>query len=185
MRRADDPQKPYWIGFELKNEGDCVAAIDELEPLATRGRGYEEAQHALGICLMRLGGLPAGAGEPPVRHTLTGNAEFREGLAWVSRSAQAGSFQAQRTMVALYAADLAPDTDPTEAAKWLHLYKVNPVRLALGVAPGEDEALRDFESSLPAGTLIAGKMRARQWTPTFWSPQADTAHRIVANDEQN
>ena len=170
MRRTGDPNKPYWEGFELKNSGDCESAIEHLQPIAHLGRGYEEAQHALGVCLMQIGGLSPEPGAAPKREILTN--DFNQGLTWVQRAAEAGSFSAQRTVLALYAARLGPDQDLNEAAKWLHLYKVNPIRLGLGADLGDDEPLQQFETSLSPAILLEGKNRARRWMPSFWRPSA-------------
>lgn len=163
-----DPTQPYWEGFDLKNQGQCSEAIDKLGPLASRGRGFEEAQHAYGICLMRLGGLPAEAGAPPPRTQLFSNPQFREGVDWVHRAANANSFRAQRTLVALYAAGLGPDVDPVEAGKWLHLYRINPIRLGLGAGIEEEEAFAAFDQSLPLPIRLEGRERARNWVPSYW-----------------
>lgn len=165
-----DPQAYYWEGFELKNEGDCTAAVERLRPLAMNGRGYEAAQHALGLCLMSLGGLPAEKGASFNGSNLTESENFIRGRTWVLRAANAGDFQAQRTLLALYAVNLGPDDNPVELGKWLQLYAVNPIRLTLGVLE-ENDGLRQFlKESISKRDLLIGREQARNWTPTFWAP---------------
>jgi len=165
-----DPQASYWEGFELKNEGDCDAAIERLRPLARNGRGYESAQHAYGLCLLSLGGLPAERGATFDADQVSSNQQFQDGRMWVLRAANAGHFQAQRTVLALYAANMGPDTNPVELGKWLRLYDVNPLRLTLG-AIEQDDGLRTYlKETLARSDFLAGKALARNWTPTFWAP---------------
>ncbi len=165
-----DPQAAYWEGFELKNEGDCEAAIERLRPLARNGRGFESAQHAYGLCLMSLGGLPQESGATFDVKTVLSNTQFQEGRTWVLRSANAGNFQAQRTLLALYAANIGPDEDPIELGKWLRLYDVNPIRLTLGVIDQNDGLRAHLKKTLTRSDFLAGKELARNWTPTFWAP---------------
>lgn len=165
-----DPQASYWEGFELKNEGDCDAAIERLRPLARNGRGYESAQHAYGLCLLSLGGLPAERGAAFNAEQVSNNQQFQDGRMWVLRAANAGNFQAQRTVLALYAANMGPDDNPVELGKWLRLYDVNPLRLTLGVIERDDGLRTYLKDTLARSDFLAGKELARNWTPTFWAP---------------
>ncbi|MEQ9520529.1 MAG: hypothetical protein RLN89_13930 [Parvibaculum sp.] len=169
-----DPLAYYWEGFELKDEGDCPAAIERLRPLALNGRGYESAQHALGLCLMSQGGLPTEKGTEFDHTQVVLSEDFVSGRTWVLRAANAGHFQAQRTILALYAAHLGPDSNPVELGKWLQLYNVNPMRLTLGVLE-EDDGLHQFlKESISKRDLLVGREQARNWTPTFWAPPGVT-----------
>ncbi len=165
-----DPQAAYWEGFELKNEGNCEAAIERLRPLARNGRGYESAQHAYGLCLMSLGGLPTEGGASFDVHGVENSDQFQQGRTWVIRAANAGHFQAQRTLLALYAANIGPDKNPIEIGKWLRLYDVNPLRLTLGVADQNDGLRKHLINSISRSDYLDGKELARNWTPTYWAP---------------
>lgn len=165
-----DPQAAYWEGFELKNEGDCEAAIERLRPLARNGRGYESAQHAYGLCLMSLGGLPTESGTSFDAAQVSSNEKFLQGRTWVMRAANAGNFQAQRTLLALYAANIGPDSDPVEIGKWLRLYDVNPLRLTLGAADQNDGLRAHLRNAIDRSDYLDGKELARNWTPTYWAP---------------
>ena len=92
---------------------------------------------------------------------------FQSGLAWILTAAQSGGFKAQGILVALYAANLGPDRDPVEAAKWAHLYLTNPTRLNLGAPVLAQGAIDALEARLDRETWLAGKERARTWTPVF------------------
>jgi hypothetical protein len=165
-----DPQAAYWEGFELKNEGDCEAAIERLRPLARNGRGYESAQHAYGLCLMSMGGLPTESGTEFNAEQVSGNEKFQQGRTWVMRAANAGHFQAQRTLLALYAANIGPDKDPVEIGKWLRLYDVNPLRLTLGAIDQNDGLRAYLRKTINRTDYLDGKELARNWTPTYWAP---------------
>ncbi|MCR9240995.1 MAG: hypothetical protein NXH87_06415 [Rhodobiaceae bacterium] len=165
-----DPQAAYWAGFELKNEGDCEAAIERLRPLARNGRGYESAQHAYGLCLMSIGGLPTESGADFDTEQVSSNEKFQQGRTWVMRAANAGHFQAQRTLLALYAANIGPDNDPVEIGKWLRLYDVNPLRLTLGATDQNDGLRSHLQQSIARSDYLDGKELARDWVPTFWAP---------------
>ena len=165
-----DPLAAYWEGFKLKNAGDCESAVERLKPIAMNGRGYESAQHALGLCLMSLGGLPSEQGAAFDRGTVSSNQSFKDGKTWVIRAANAGQFQAQRTLLALYAVNLGPDESHVEIGKWLQLYDVNPLRLTLGAAEQGDGLRQFFTQTISHSDLLRGKDLARSWTPTFWAP---------------
>ena len=165
-----DPQAAYWEGFELKNEGDCEGAIERLQPIAMNGRGYESAQHALGLCLMSMGGLPSERGATFDVETVASSQSFEDGKTWVLRAAQAGQFQAQRTLLTLYAVGLGPDENPIQVGKWLRLYDVNPLRLTLGVIEQGDGLQQYLISSITLTERLEGKELARNWIPTYWAP---------------
>jgi len=165
-----DPQAAYWEGFELKNEGDCEGAIERLKPIAMNGRGFESAQHALGLCLMSIGGLPSERGATFDVETVASSQSFEDGKTWVLRAAKAGQFQAQRTLLSLYAIGLGPDKSPIEVGKWLRLYDVNPLRLTLGVIEQSDGLRQYLTSSITLIERLEGKELARNWTPTYWAP---------------
>ena len=169
QRRADRAAHldPYWDGFILKYEGNCEAATAKLYPIAVLGLGYEEAQTALGECLLTLAGMPEDHAAPPARDMIFAKEDFQTGLKWILTAAESGGFKAQGILVALYAANLAPDRDPVEAAKWAHLYLTNPTRLNLGAPVLARGAIDALEARLDRETWLAGKERARIWTPVF------------------
>ena len=169
QRRAERAARldPYWDGFILKYEGNCEAATAKLYPIAALGLGYEEAQTALGECLLTLAGMPKDHATPPARDTILAKDNFQSGITWILTAAQSGGFKAQGILVALYAANLGPDSDPVEAAKWAHLYLTNPTRLNLGAPVLAQGAIDALETRLDRETWLAGKERARVWTPVF------------------
>jgi hypothetical protein len=165
-----DPLAAYWEGFELKNDGECEGAVERLKPIAMNGRGFESAQHALGLCLMLLGGLPSERGAAFDFQEISASQDFQEGKIWVMRAANAGQFQAQRTLLALYAVNLGPDQSNIEIGKWLQLYDVNPLRLTLGVVEQSDGLRQFIIDTISRNELLQGKELARNWTPTYWAP---------------
>ncbi|MDD9841844.1 MAG: hypothetical protein OXU76_04185 [Alphaproteobacteria bacterium] len=164
---------PYWKGFILRQAGQCEEAILQLKPLAIRGQGYENAQLALGLCLMEMAGLPTAATPPPARATMFAKAQFREGLAWVTQAANAGAFSAQAAMLALYAANLGPDRNAQQAAMWVHLYLTNPMRLHLGAPVDATATIQQLKKTISQKDWLAGKELARLWVPHYTEPMLD------------
>lgn len=158
---------PYWDGFILKHEGNCLEAIGKLQPIAKRGFGYEHAQTALGECYLDKAGLSGEGGKPPRRKAIIDDRDFKYGLKWIGEAANAGHFEAQAVMVNLYAVGLGPDEDNLEAAKWAHLYLTNPQRLNLGAPIVVKDALGDLQARMSKDDWLLGKERARIWVPVY------------------
>lgn len=173
---------PYWDGFMLKHQGNCAEAIGKLTPIAERGFGFEDAQTALGECYLTLAGLNAEGGEAPPRATLDDNDNYKNGLQWIRRAANAGHFEAQGVMIALYAANLGPDTDRITAAKWAHLYLTNPQRLNLGAPVMAANAINDLKATMDKESWLIGKQQARRWVPTY--DKRETAASPINNSDK-
>lgn len=165
-------RNPYWDGFILKLEGNCADAQDKLRPIARQGFGYEEAQTALGECLIYLAGLNPSRETLPSRQEIMQKPQFHEGIDWLEMAANANSFTAQGILIALYAANLGPTEDPVEAAKWAHLYLSNPVRLNLGVPVLAQVSIDTLRDGMDKQSWLAGKEKARLWVPAFTPPQS-------------
>lgn len=170
-RRA--AHSPYWDGFVLKHQGNCTEAIGKLTPIAKRGFGFEDAQTALGECHLSLAGLDPEGGEAPQRSTLADNEDYKSGLTWIGKAANAGHFEAQGVLIALYAAGLGPDSDKVEAAKWAHLYLTNPQRLNLGAPVMAANAINDLKATMDQTNWLLGKQRARRWVPVYDKREAE------------
>ena len=165
-------RNPYWDGFILKMEGNCQDAQAKLRPIARQGFGYEEAQTALGECLLYLAGLNPSRETLPSRTEILERPEFREGIDWLEMAANANSFNAQGVLIALYAANLGPTEDPIEAAKWAHLYLSNPVRLNLGAPVLAQTSIDKLRDGMDKHSWLEGKEKARLWVPAFSPPQS-------------
>ncbi len=146
----------YWTPFELASAGRCNEAMEDLQHLANRGRGYENAQHALGLCKIQLG-------------------HEAEGRRWIERAAQAGLADAQASHLRGYLSS-GTDYHPHHiAAKWLYLYQTNPLRLAIGTENALEAAdMQTIRKSIPRTEYLKGVQAARNWTPVFWTNTADT-----------
>ena len=168
-------RNPYWDGFILKHEGNCLEAIGKLQPIAKRGFGYEHAQTALGECYLDKAGLSGDGGKPPKREAIIDNPDFNYGLKWIGYAAKAGHFEAQAVMVNLYAVGLGPNEDNLEASKWAHLYLTNPQRLNLGAPVVINDALDDLQARMSKEDWLLGKERARVWTPVYQEPETPDA----------
>lgn len=163
----DSKRSPYWDGFILKHQGNCVEAITKLAPLANRGFGYEDAQTALGECHLQLAGLDVSGGTAPTREAMFAAPDFTTGLKWIGKAARAGHFEAQAIMVSLYAAGLGPNEDVIEGAKWAHLYLTNPSRLNLGAPIMAVVSIDQLRASMDRTSWLIGKQRARDWVPLY------------------
>jgi len=146
----------YWTPFELARDGRCGDAMTDLKRLAELGRGYENAQHIYGLCLIE-----------------TGN--DTQGHEWVRRAAQAGLADAQASYLRSYLKDGTDHMSHDAAAKWLYLYETNPLRLAIGAEDTlELDEIKRIRTSIPRAEYLKGLQAARNWTPTFWAA-AETA----------
>ncbi|MGD1935392.1 MAG: hypothetical protein ACFB0Z_12965 [Candidatus Phaeomarinobacter sp.] len=146
----------YWTPFELARAGRCDEAVADLKVLAERGRGYENAQHVFGLCLIE-----------------TGNTQ--DGKMWVRRAAEAGLADAQASHLRAYLADGTDYLAHDVAAKWLHLYRTNPLRLAIGTEQAlEPNELEGIQNKIPRADYLSGVQAARSWTPTFWTAAQTT-----------
>lgn len=164
---ARDILDPYWNGFIAKARGNCELAIQELTTIAAQGRGFEDAQTALGLCEMMQTGYRPEAKEQEQPDALARNAGFLRGRNLIIRAADAGFHGAQAEMARLYMFKLGPDADPAEGAKWAQLYVTNPVRLSIGLENNITDVVRNLEDSLSSQAWLEGKERARYWYPVF------------------
>ncbi|CDO61296.1 hypothetical protein BN1012_Phect3084 [Candidatus Phaeomarinobacter ectocarpi] len=146
----------YWTPFELASAGRCDEAMNDLQVLANRGRGYENAQHALGLCKIRTGSTA-------------------EGKEWVERAAQAGLADAQASHLRGYLEGHTDYHPYHVAAKWLYLYETNPLRLAIGTENALDVSeVQAIRGSIPRTEYLRGVQAARNWTPVFWTNTAQS-----------
>ena len=174
---------PYWDGFKLKHADKCEEALKKLIPIAHQGYGFEEAQLATGLCMLRLAGLTSSTPAHKKTQDLMKDVKFKQGFQWILRAANAGHFRAQATMVSLYADDLAPADNPdvkstdqsidkthdsyVEGAMWAHLYLTNPLRLQIGAPIIEEKKLKKLENNMTKNQWLLGKELARNWIPVY------------------
>jgi hypothetical protein len=154
VRPGRDPNAAYIQATELKAKGDCAGAILLLRPVAKMGPGYENAQTALGECLIQQG------------------SERDEGLTWLVRAADAGWPEAQAALALAYGAD-SPARNGEEAAYWLALYDINPSKARVGFRAADAKALSTLRGSLSDAEKAAGARRAAAWQRKLWLPPAD------------
>ena len=150
--RAGQGTRTYWAPMQRARAGQCTDTLPELHRLAARGRGYENAQHVLGLCLLDAGNRD-------------------DGLVWISRAADAGLADAQATHLRLYAVEGETYLPHDQAAQWLYLYQTNPLRLRVGAAYALTlEDTTNVRDQIPRDAYLRGLDMARNWTPRFWSP---------------
>jgi hypothetical protein len=159
IRPGHDPNAAYSQGLDLKTKGDCAGAIEKLRPVANIGPGYENAQTALGACLLQVGSKNP---EP--------SADYFEGLTWLRRAGDAGWPEAQGTLAMAHAFGPSAIRNGEEAAYWMTLYETNPSKLRIGFAPLPTADIAAVEKSLSPAEKLAGVARARAWKRTIWLP---------------
>jgi hypothetical protein len=174
---------PYWEGFKLKHADKCEEALEKLTPLAHQGYGFEDAQLATGLCKLRLAGLKASPVTKKERQDLIQDVNFKQGIEWILRAANAGHFKAQASLVSLHADNLIPPNDGTSnpqekvnekthdmhvnGAMWAHLYLTNPLRLQIGAPIIEEKKLKKLENNMTKNQWLLGKELARNWFPVY------------------
>lgn len=164
---ARDVLDPYWSGFIAKARGNCDLAVEELAAFAAQGRGFEDAQTALGLCEMMRAGYKPDTSDRDQSGTLTALDGFVRGRELVNRAADAGFHGAQAEMARLYMFNIGPEKDPAEGAKWAHLYLTNPVRLSIGLENNIEDVVARLQENISSEAWLEGKERARYWYPVF------------------
>jgi TPR repeat protein len=155
VRPGRDPNAAYIQATELKAKGDCAAAITLLRPVARLGPGYENAQTALGECL------------------IANEKEREEGMTWLTRAADAGWPEAQASLAAYF--NGSSPRNGEEAAYWLALYDMNPNKARVGFRAPDAKVLGAVRGSLSEPEKAAGQRRAAAWQRKLWLPPASDA----------
>jgi TPR repeat protein len=147
--------------LDAANAGDCSQeTISVLTCYAYRGHGYEGAQTALGQCLIK-----------------TNSAD--EGITWLTRAADAGWPDAQKSLALHYLNGEKTAADLPEAGKWSLLYRKNPSLLSLGVSP-EKKLTEEVRSRLSPDEKTEAIRRANRWNAKFWTPDHALDNRANA-----
>jgi TPR repeat protein len=158
LRPGPDANALYVDAMALKAKGDCAAAIPKLRQVAGIGPGYEDAQTALGECL-----LTATKGSEL-------SADYLEGLTWLRRAADAGWPEAQGRLAFAHAVGPAAIRNAEEAAYWLALYRMNTGKSRVGFISLPDDQLAAIDAAVPAAAKAAGDKRAETWERKVWLP---------------
>jgi hypothetical protein len=159
IRPGQDVNAAYSQGLDLKNQGNCAGAILKLRPVANLGPGYENAQTALGSCL-----LESGAKDKEL------SADYLDGLMWLRRAGDAGWPEAQGVLAGAHAFGPATIRNGEESAYWLTLYQTNPSKSRIGFSAMGTADVAAIEKSLTPAQKETGKTRAAQWQRKVWIP---------------
>jgi hypothetical protein len=159
IRPGQDVNAAYSEGLDLKNRGDCAGAILKLRPVASLGLGYENAQTALGACL-----LESGAKDKEL------SADYLDGLTWLRRAGDSGWPEAQGALAGAHAFGPTTIRNGEEAAYWLALYQTNPSKSRVGFTAMAPADVAAIEKSLTPAQKEAGATRAAQWQRKVWMP---------------
>jgi TPR repeat protein len=160
IRPGVDANAAYSQGVELKAKGDCKAAVLKLRGPANLGPGYENAQTALGECLLQNAG------------TADLSSDYLEGLTWLRRAADGGWPEAQAALAQAHVAGPPALRNTAEAAYWLALYDTNPTKARIGFTPFDPTALATVRAALTPADKAAGEKRASAWVRQVWLPPA-------------
>ncbi len=161
IRPGPDANAAYGEGLDLKNQGNCGAAVAKLRPVAGIGPGYENAQTALGSCLLITGTTDKEL-----------SSDYLDGLTWLRRAADAGWPEAKSALAAAHAFGPATIRNGSEAAYWLNLYQGNAGKSRIGFVPMPAADIAAIENALTASEKEAGAARAGQWQRKVWLPPA-------------
>ena len=146
---------PYEQAMRFKEQGNCVKAIELLEPQAKLGRGYEVAQLNLGECYVAVAETKQDAEEK--RKTRL------QGVQWIIKAADAGLAGAQAELVRLTLQGGWIKIEPAEAGKWYLLWKRNPRRSQLGVTELDPKLQQQLKTMLSDADLAEANSRADAW----------------------
>lgn len=164
VRPGMDPNAAYAQGLDLKTRGDCPAAVVKLRPVANLGPGYENAQTALGSCLLVIGGKAKDL-----------SSDYLDGMTWLRRAADAGWPEAQGALAMAHMFGPSAIRNGEEAAYWLTLYETNSGRMHIGFTPLKDADVTTMERALSTADKNAGVARAQQWVRQIWLPPPQQA----------
>ena len=161
IRPGRDPNTAYTEGVDFKNQGNCPAAVVKLRPVAGIGPGYENAQTALGACLLDVGAKAS----PPAP-------DYDEGLTWLKRAADAGWPEAQAALAQAYTFGPQTVRNGEEAGYWLALYETNPTKARVGYTAMAAADVVPIQKALSAEDRARGAKRAVIWERKVWIPSA-------------
>lgn len=161
IRPGQDANAAYSKALDLKAKGDCAGAIVKLRPVANLGPGYENAQTALGVCLLQVAAKDTEL-----------SSEYLEGLTWLRRAGDAGWPEAQGELAMAHAFGPSGIRNGQEAAYWMTLYETNGGKSHIGFAPLPAADVAAVEKSLTPQDRSAGVKRAQAWQRRVWLPPA-------------
>jgi hypothetical protein len=157
IRPGPSANQAYSDGMDLRRRGDCAGAIAKLTPVANLGPGYENAQYALGDCLIATAAAPE-------------TSQYRDGLVWLIRAADGGWTEAHGRLAQIYALGPEDLRNLDEAALRLALYRAGAALARLGFTPLDPAVERAVAAAVGAERLAAVAVTAATWQPKIWVP---------------
>ncbi len=157
IRPGPSANKAYSDGIDFKTRGDCAKAILKLEPVANLGPGYENAQSALGDCLI----TSAASAE---------TSQYMEGLVWLIRAADGNWTEAHGKLAHIYALGPESHRNLDEAALRLALYRASASMARIGFTPLDTSVETAIATAVGPQRVKAGETRAATWQPKMWVP---------------
>jgi len=162
IRPGPSANTAYSDGIDLKKGGNCTAAIEKLRPVAGLGPGYENAQYALGECLVGMAASPE-------------TSQHMEGLVWLIRAADSGWTEANGKLAQIYAVGPASLRNLDEAAFRLALYRNGASLTRLGFTPLDGKVEAAVDNAVGNERLKIAMTRAAMWQPKAWVPPRSAA----------
>ncbi len=142
----------YLSALKLAENGACAETLPQLRCMAARGPGFEGPQYVLGFCLME-----EAASAPE------GENWNAEGMAWITRAADAGWGAAQAQLVHLYTDGVSVPRDVAKAQTWRLIHDDNPMRISLGLPELDSAAQVSLERLLDDGVRGEAQANADAW----------------------
>jgi hypothetical protein len=179
VRPGTDINAVYAEAIGLKDRGDCAAATPKLRMVANMGVGYENAQTALGECLLQVTAISELS------------ADYLEGLTWLRRAGDAGWPEAQFRLATAHALGPTVIRNEDEAAYWFALYNTNTGKSRVGFISPSGAQIAAVDTALSPAAKAAGKTRAATWQRKVWIPPVaptqpgPTGKRMQRNESLN
>lgn len=161
IRPGPSANEAYSVGMDLKAKGDCKGAVDKLTPVANLGPGYENAQAAVGECLL-------------IQNSASDSGRLFEAMMWLTRAADGGWTEAQGKLAEVYALGPAGQRNLDEAAYWFVLYRMNASMKRIGFTPMDPDVAAKIAAVVGPERIKAAEPRAAAWQMKPWVPPRAT-----------
>ncbi len=162
LRAGTSANAVYAEAIGMKAAGNCPGAVPKLRQVATLGVGYENAQTALGECLLQA----------------TGNSElsadYLEGLTWLHRAGEAGWPEAQFRLATIHALGPKALRNDDEAGYWFALFNTNTGKSRVGFVAPTGAQVAALDSAISPAAKKSGAERAAKWERKVWTPPVQT-----------
>ena len=162
LRAGTSANAVYAEAIGMKAQGNCPGAVPKLRQVANLGVGYENAQTALGECLLQA----TGSSEL--------SADYLEGLIWLRRAGEAGWPEAQFRLATIHALGPKAIRNDDEAGYWFALFNTNTGKSRVGFVAPTGAQVAALDSAISTAAKKSGAERAAKWERKVWTPPKPT-----------